>query len=159
MNNFMPGDILFYTSLPNDIYDVAITNITRSRYVHTAIAISAIQKIEALSRGIVITPLDNRAVAAAWSYTGTIKDYNINSLHNALNWLISQKGNVYGWGDAANAMIQAAGFNLAINEGDHYDCSSLATEFLKSAGGLSQLNGIDPHKVTPAMLSKLLNIA
>src|SRR5438270_4542677 len=133
ISTYMPGDILFYGQLPGDVYDTAITMWTNSPFVHTAIAISAVQKIEELSNGVVLTPLDDRAVLAAYRFTKRNK-VDANLLHNALVWLISQKGNLYGYGDVAIALLERFESHVVVLDKAHFDCSALCTEFLQKAG-------------------------
>lgn len=155
--NFMPGDILFYNSR-GTVYDVAITTVTHSKYVHVAIAISAAQKIESLSGGVMLTPINNETAARYWSYTEHVPDYDKTQFASALNWLQSMRGTLYGWDDAATAMIEALGFNLAVSN-NHFDCSALATEFLMKCGGVTGLQNVtNPHIVTPALLANYLGV-
>jgi hypothetical protein len=151
--NHMPGDILFYAALPHDAIDTAISWWTGSPLVHCAIAISAVQKIEALANGIMLTPIQTRAIAVTWAYGDNPGAY----LLPALSWLHSMLGQPYGYGDALEAVLFKLEHNVVIDIGDHFDCSALATEFLLKAGGVPQLNGItNPHELTPASLYALL---
>lgn len=151
ITDYMPGDILFYKGLPGDIYDVAITAVTHSELVHCAIAISAIQKIEELSGGVMLTPIDGRQVAVAYRFTQS-EQVDAQKLHAALTWLIAQKGLPYGWNDA---LVAAFGF-LPDLDPIHYDCSALASEFLQKAGTHKILPSVDSHRVTPALLADFL---
>lgn len=154
---YNPGDILFYSS-SGSLFDDAITIVEGSPkdYVHVAIAISGIQKIEALARGIVLTQIQPQLVTYTWSYMSRATPYIEQNLHNALNWLINQKGNLYGWEDTFNALLARGGIDFSINVCDEHDCSGLACQFLQYAGGIPRLIGVDPHKVTPQQLYNLL---
>jgi hypothetical protein len=159
ITQFMPGDILFYAKQQGDLADTVISAWTGG-YVHVAIAISAVQKVEALAPVVAITSINTRAIAASWSYTSHAEPLVAENLHNALVWLIGQKGNLYGWGDIADAFIDKFEHGLVtLNIGDHFDCSALATEFLIKAGGVRALQNItDPHGITPAKLAQLLGV-
>jgi uncharacterized protein YycO len=153
----MPGDILFYASIPNDLIDVAISDWTGSPFVHVAIAISAVQKIEALSNGIMLTPIIGRNIAASWSYVSHVADKD--GLAPALTWLQSMLGQPYGYGDAVEAVLYKLEHGIVLDVGDHFDCSALATEFLMKAGGVIQLQNVtNPHEQTPVMLAQLLGV-
>jgi len=153
----MPGDILFYTG-HGTIYDAAIEAVTHSQLVHVAIAISAVQKIEALSGGVMLTPIDNVAAARYWSYVQHVPNYDRLQFSTALNWLQGMRGTLYGWDDAASALIESWGFNLNISD-NHFDCSALATEFLMKCGMVFGLYGVtNPHTVTPELLARYLGV-
>lgn len=153
----MPGDILFYES-HGTAYDTAIIAVTQSPYVHVAIAISAAQKIEALSGGVMLTPIDNESASRYWSYIDHYPAYDKTRFSSALNWLVGMKGTLYGWDDAANALIARLGFNLAVTD-NHFDCSALACEFLMKCGGVTGLQNVtNPHTVTPALLAGYLGV-
>lgn len=155
---FNPGDILFYSS-SGSFFDNVITLVEGDPhdYVHVAIAISGLQKIEALARGIVLTQIQPTLVRDVWSYMDRAHPYIDINLHNALNWLINQKGNLYGWEDTFNALLARGGLDFSINVCDEHDCSGLACQFLQIAGGVPQLIGYDCHKITPQQLYNTLS--
>ncbi len=152
---YSPGDILLYKESPHNLVDEAIELVTCSQYVHIAIAVSDHQKIEALSGGVIVSPLANTHPASVWSYMATIKDYDRNSLNMAVYWLQSMIGQPYGFADDFNAVLEALNFNMSLDAGNHFDCSSLAAEFLMKAGGVPRLQNVtDPHRVTPGLLER-----
>lgn len=156
---YYAGDILFYTKLAGSIYDEAIVRVTNSPFVHVAIAINDLQKIEALSGGVMLNSIGVTRQALSWSYINEITSYDREELHNALNWLIMQKGNAYSWGDAANILLNDMHIPVEIATNNLLFCSGLAVEFLMKAGKVSSLqNVIDPHKVTPALLASYLGV-
>lgn len=149
---YKPGDILFYGQGNGVIADKLISVWTGSPLVHCAVAISGAQKIESLLHGVVLTPVDERAVAAHWSYVGG------DDLQAGLVWLHSQLGQIYGWGDILDAVLWKFEHAIAVDD-THFDCSALATEFLLKCGGLKQLAAItNPHVITPAALAQLLGV-
>jgi len=151
------GDILFYSSYPNDIYDTLISDWTNSPLVHVAVAVSSTEKVEALINGVIISPISSRHVAKVWSYMNTGHSPLTDSFNYALNWLHLQVGNPYGFGDVAEAILYKLEHGLTVEIGDHFDCSALALEFLLKAGGVEQIQEVsDVHIYTPAMLYKLL---
>lgn len=152
---YLPGDILFFTAGNGSIPDEIISKWTDSRFVHVAVAISAIEKIEALSQGVVRTPIDARYVAAYYNYSALHTDTS--SLIRALTWLHAQVGTLYGWGDIANAFLEKFVTNFAIDT-HAYDCSALAAEFLMQAGGINWQGHVDPHEITPSMLANILGV-
>jgi hypothetical protein len=155
---YMPGDILFYGKLAGSLTDEIISDWTNSNFVHVAIAVSASLKVEALYNGIVKTPIDSNSVAKAYYYHQRA-DVNAKNLAYALLWLDGMVGQVYGWGDIANAFLTRFEHGATIVLGDHFDCSALACEFLIKAGGVPGLQVVtDPHKVTPAMLAAYLGV-
>jgi hypothetical protein len=158
LTSYYPGDILFYAKRPGHLNEEVISAWTNSPFVHVAIAISALQKIEALASSVVLTPLDSRAVAASFSYTQHAHPLDPNRLHDALTWLIGQKGNLYGWGDIVNAVLLRFETEVTISVGNHLDCSALGTEFLMRAGGIDLGPLVNPHEVTPAALAKQLGV-
>lgn len=150
---FVAGDILFYGQGNGDVMDKIIHDWTNSPLVHCAIAVSDIQKIEALSHGVVRTPIIEVDVAAHWQFTT-----NGGSRANGLRWLEGQVGQMYGWGDILDGILWKLEHNVAIDT-QHFDCSALATEFLLKVGGVPGLEGItDPHVITPARLAELLRV-
>lgn len=158
LTSYYPGDILFYAKRPGHLNEEVISAWTNSPFIHVAIAISAVQKIEALASGIVLTPLDGRVVAASFSYTQHAHPLDPNRLHDALTWLIGQKGNLYGWGDIANAFLMKFETEVTLSVGNHLDCSGLATEFLMRSGGIDLGLLVNPHEVSPARLAQQLGV-
>lgn len=158
ITSYMPGDILFYAQGNGSWEDVVISDWTGSPLVHVAIAVSALQKIEALAGGVILSPIDSRTVAKSFLYTKNANPLVAESLAAALTWLHSQVGQMYGWGDIANAFLAKWEHNFSVDLGEHYDCSGLACEFLQAAGGIKNLLGVNPHEVTPAGLAKLLGV-
>ncbi len=158
LTSYLPGDILFFAKRPGNLNEEAISAWTNSPFIHVAIAISALQKIEALANGVVLTPIDGRAVAASFSYTQHAHPLDPNRLHDALTWLIGQKGNLYGWGDIANAVLLRFETQITVSVGNHVDCSGLAVECLQRAGGVDLGTLVNPHEVTPAALAKQLGV-
>lgn len=158
ITTYMPGDILFYASIPDNIaVDKAISMWEgNSPIVHVAIAVSAVLKVEALGHGVVKTPIVQRNIYKDWLYHKNASPLVPETLSNALLWLDSQVGQMYGAGDIVNAILDKFEHSLSIDLGDHYDCSGLATEFLIIAGGIKKLAGVNPHKVTPAQLADML---
>lgn len=159
LTEYMPGDILFYAKRAGQLNEEVISDWTNSPFIHVAIAISAVQKIEALAGGIVLTPIDGRAVAASFSYTQHAHPLDTNRLHDALTWLIGQRGNLYGWGDIANAFLMKFETEVTLSIGNHVDCSGLAVEFLQRAGGVELGPLVNPHEVNPAALATQLGVA
>lgn len=160
-NVYNPGDILFYGVKSGDLFDEAIATWTSSPFVHVAIALNSVQKMEALGSGIMLNYLDSNEVRSSWSWSFNTKVADPVRLHNALNWLISQKGNAYSWTDDMNAVLEKAGVPLLIDSGTKIvNCSGLATEFLVMAGGVPSLQGmiIDYHATTPAWLAGKLGV-
>ena len=154
----MPGDILFYGRIQSDLADTVISEWTGSAIVHVAIAVSALLKVEALGGGIVKTPIDARAIYTSWYYHKSASPIVAENLSRALLWLDAQVGQMYGWGDIANAALAKFEHSVSIDLGGHYDCSGLATEFLLMAGGVPRLQGVDPHTITPSQLNTLLSV-
>jgi hypothetical protein len=151
------GDILFYAvGEKPDIYDEAIIKVTDSKWVHVAVALNQVQKIEALSGGVMINYLDNRQVDSIWRFSGV----NPLTLHNALNWLTMQKGNSYSWGDAANVLLNYLHSPIELAENNLVYCSGLATEFLQKCGYTFPTDStvVDAHKMTPGLLATYLGI-
>lgn len=158
-NMYYNGDILFYTALAGDIYDQAIVNVTGSRFVHAAIALNDVSKIECLNAGVMINAIGNRGAAASWSYINELTSFDAVALHNALNWALMQKGNAYGWEDVGNVLLHKAGIDLTINTGNLLFCSGLCLEFLQLAGGMPEpVRLANPHSTTPGMLANLLGV-
>lgn len=151
------GDILLYCGDPNNAYDIAIVNVTHSKFVHAAVALNDVQKIEALSGGIMLNNIDNMLPAAVWSFVDHEPNYERDQLHSALNWLICQRGNAYSWGDAANVLLNHLHSPIEFATNNLVFCSGLCVEFLQRAGCV-EVMGLDYHKVTPAMLASQLNI-
>lgn len=158
LTSYYPGDLLFFAKRAGQLNEEIISTWTDSPFVHVAIAISAVQKIEALAHGVVLTPIDGRAVAASYSYTQHAHPLDPNRLHDALTWLIGQKGNLYGWGDIANAFLMKFESEITVSVGNHVDCSGLATEFLQRAGGVDLGTLVNPHEVSPAALATQLGV-
>lgn len=158
LTSYYPADILFYAKRTGQLNEEVISAWTHSDFIHVAIAISAVQKIEALANGVVLTPIDGRAVAASYSYTQNAHPLDPNRLHDALTWLIGQRGNLYGWGDIANAFLMKFETDVTISVGNHLDCSALACEFLQRAGGVDLGTLVNPHEVSPAALARQLGI-
>jgi len=158
LTQYYPGDLLFFAKRPGYLDEEAISIWTNSPFIHVAIAISALQKIEALANGVVLTPIDGRAVAASFSYIQHAHPLDPNRLHDALTWLIGQKGNLYGWGDIANAFLMKFETEVTLSVGNHVDCSGLAVEFLQRAGGIDLGLLVNPHEVSPARLAKQLGV-
>ena len=149
---YNPGDILFYAEVPTDIIDVAIADWTASKLVHTAIAISGVQKVEALMNGVMLTTIVEDQIAVAW-----VNPHPGIYIVQALSWLHGMIGQPYGYGDVIEAVLYRMQHNMVINVGDHFDCSALATEFLLKEGGVTQLAQItNPHEITPSALYTLL---
>ena len=147
------GDILFYKEVKSNLIDIAIADWTQSSLVHCAIAVSSTQKIEALSNGVLLTPLVDIDVDVSWNYSKIPGLY----LQSALEWLHSQVGQMYGYGDVLEALLYKYEHGLVVNIGDHFDCSALACEFLLKGGGVYQLASItNPHEITPTSLYSLL---
>lgn len=150
---FSAGDILFYGQGNGDVADKLIRDWTNSPLVHVAIALSDVEKVEALAHGVVRTPIMEEDVAAHWQF-----QTQGGSLANGLHWLTAQIGRMYGWGDILDALLWKFEHNVAIDT-QHFDCSSLATEFLLKCGGVPGLEGVtDPHVITPARLAELLRV-
>lgn len=158
ITNYMPGDVLFYASANGDIADVAIRQWTGSSFVHVAVAVSAVQKVEALMHGVILSPIVGRDVAASWSYTQHASPLVGANLARALAWLHGQIGQVYGYGDIANALLWKYQHAVSLDIGEHFDCSGLASEFLMQAGGVDLRGNINPHVITPAMLAQILGV-
>jgi hypothetical protein len=157
MTDYIGGDILFYVIGANpDLYDKAIVGVTGSKFVHVAVAINHVQKIEAISGGIMLNYLNNRQVDAYWRFNtvDTIK------LHTALNWLMMQKGNAYSWSDAANILLDYLHSPIELAESNQVFCSGLAAEFIQKCGYvLVDPSGIyDPHKISPGKLAAMLGV-
>lgn len=156
VTSYMPGDILFYAELPGDVIDTTISTWTNSKFVHVAIAESAMFKIEALGGGVVRTPIDGRSVAAAYHIHERMQ-VDANRLANALLWLHGQVGQMYGWGDIANAFLAKFEHGFSVDLGEHFDCSGLADQFGVYAG-IPELIGSSPHEETPAQLAQALKV-
>ena len=157
---YAPGDILFYTAQPGNVEDVVIAQWTASRFIHVAIAISPEQKIEALNSGVVLSPINDRLVAASWSYQQHATPLVEESLLHALEWLHSEVGQAYGVGDILDAFLLKFENALTFDVENHFDCSGLATEFLIKAGGVGALESVtDAHQITPAHLATLLGVS
>lgn len=151
--SYCPGDILFFGKAAGNIGDVLIQDWTGSELVHCAVAVSAAQKIEALTHSVVITPIQERVVAASWSFNAPT-----GNLNNGLVWLQSQVGQMYGWGDIVDAVLWKFEHGIAIDDG-HFDCSGLCLEFLIKCGGVPALAKVtNPHIYTPATLAGLLGV-
>src|SRR5229473_700314 len=97
VTSYLPGDILFFIIEKDTgtIVDQAIVEgisaWTASRFIHCAIAVSALLKIEALAGGVMKTPIDQTKVAASYLYH---KHAHVDAanLATALLWLESQVG-------------------------------------------------------------------
>ena len=151
-SEYEAGDTLFYKSGNGSLEDTIISDWTNSPYVHVAIAVSAVDMIEALSGGVRQAAL--RSPHALWSYQGNVRDGN---LQRGIDWLLSQVGCPYGFLDVLDAVVEKVESSVSL-VGEHYDCSALATEFLIQCGNVPQLlNVTNPHAITPAHLAKLLN--
>lgn len=148
----LPGDILFYSEDSRDIIDVAISDWTQSKLVHVAIAINSLQKIEALGNGIILNPIIYDQVAFTCNYGSNPGPYIV----QALNWLNGMLGQPYGWSDIVQAVTYKLVHGLSISIENHYDCSALATEFLKRSGLPIVMNISQPHDITPAKLYTIL---
>lgn len=146
------GDILFYKAGNGNWQDEAIRLWTASPFVHVAIAVSPVQKIEALANGVLRTPLAPSRVTAMWKFHG-------DHLSDGLAWLTGEVGQSYGYADILDAILARFEQSVSIVS-DHFDCSALATEFLLKCGGVEALRNItNPHTVTPAGLAQLLGVA
>lgn len=157
---YAPGDILFYTSTPGNIEDAVIAEWTANRFVHVAIAISPEQKIEALNSGIVLSPINNRLVAAHWSYMQHAAPLVEENLLHALEWLHSEVGQAYGFGDILDAFLLKFEHVVTLDINNNFDCAALAGLFLLKAGGIAALQNVtDAHQLTPASLATLLGVA
>src|SRR5213080_3134273 len=122
MTPCLPGDLLFFAS-SGDLGDTLISDWTNSPIVHVGIAISAVQQIAALHQGVMLLPINYAGVARQWCYLQHVQPAeNLDNLHNALTWLIGQKGNLYGWGDIVNAALWKFEHAISITVGDHFDC-------------------------------------
>jgi hypothetical protein len=164
LTGYLPGDILFYVGGDTpSFFDQAIELWTDSRFVHVAIAVSAIQKIEAVGQGVLLDPINEKTIAAAFHYSQKASPFVPANLAKALQWLYAQVGQLYGTVDIVNAVLDkiehVAGIDhlLTLNT-PFYDCSALASEFLITAGGIDALAGKDPHTVTPADLANMLKV-
>lgn len=157
---YLPGDILFYGSVKGHIEDMIISGWTDSPFVHVAIAVSSLQKIEALGGGVALDLIDVRKVKAVYRYSEHAQPLVQENLASALAWLHTQIGKPYGAGDIVNAFWARWEHGISLDVGNHFDCSGLACEFLLKAGGIAALEQItDAHTITPAGLAKLLGIA
>jgi hypothetical protein len=164
MQDVMPGDILFYTATPGNVAENAIVLWTHSPYCHVAVALSALEKIEALSQCVVVNPLDLSRVAAVYRFSATAEYTSGKNLQvmTALQWLRGQVGTMYGWGDIVDAVLTRFETSVTITTLDHHDCSSLATDFLIRAGCkvvIEDKRTQDPHLVTPGDLADVVGIA
>lgn len=156
---YQPGDILFYAAVKGSLEDSIISHWTDSPFVHVAIATTNGFKIEALSGGVVATLIDDRPIAALWSYQDHAQPVVQANLQQALTWLSGQLHLPYGWSDIFNAFLHKWEQGLFIDEEDHFDCSALACEFLLKAGGIAALEDVtDAHIITPALLARRLGV-
>lgn len=154
------GDILFYARVDGNLEDMIISRWTDSPFVHVAIAVSPVQKIEALCGGVALTLINSRHVAARYCYQEQAHPLVIEDLDSALAWLRTQIGMPYGVGDIINAFWFRWEKGLSFDVGGHFDCSALACEFLLKAGGIAALEAVtDAHTITPAQLAILLGIS
>lgn len=165
LTGYLPGDILFYAKLgSSDLVGTVIEDWTDSEFDHVAIAVSAIQKIESLGLGVtpggavVLTPIEENRIAGAFHYSQHAHPFDPDDLAMALGWLHSQVGQLYGWGDIANAFLAKFEHGFSIDVGEHFDCSALATEFLLKAGGIDFGAITNAHEVTPAILAGVLGV-
>ena len=159
MQNYMPGDVLFFTSgSGNQISDTLIQDVTGSNIVHCAIAISALIKVESVFHGVVKTPIDYRNVAYSYYLHEKARPLVTENISKALLWLDSQVGQVYGWGDVMNALLTKFETGVTIGIGEHFDCSGLASEFLIMAGGTPASELTNAHNVTPVQLARILGV-
>lgn len=156
---FQAGDILFYGRVNGHLEDMIISGWTHSPFVHVAIAVSSLQKIEALGGGVTLDLIDSRTVAAVYSYSEHAQPLVNENLDSALTWLHDQVHEPYGYGDIVNAFWAKWEKGMSFDVGGHFDCSALACEFLIKAGGIAALEPItDAHTITPAALAKTLGI-
>lgn len=161
-NDFNPGDILFYRAIPGDTVDAAISTWEGGSgdFVHVAVAISKIQKIEAMTPTVALNPINGRSVDGVFRYSEHASPFNPTNLAEALNWLQQQVGQMYGWGDIVNAVLWKFEHGISIDVGGHTDCSDLGMSFLIRAGGVLPLLASlgDPHTVTPQELATALGV-
>jgi hypothetical protein len=155
---YCAGDILFYGQVSGHLEDMIISGWTHSPFVHVAVVVNPVQKIEALGGGVALTLIDSRKVAAIYRYQIHATPLVQENLASALAWLHSQLNAPYGYGDILNAFWQRWERGFVIDLDGHFDCSGLATEFLIKAGGVDLGQITDPHGVTPADLAGLLHI-
>ncbi len=153
------GDILFYARVDGNLEDMIISRWTDSPFVHVAVAVSGVQKIEALGGGVALTLINSRHIAACYSYQSQAHPLVIEDMDAALAWLRTQIGMPYGVGDVVNAFWRRWEKGLSFDVGGHFDCSALACEFLLKAGGIAALQAItDAHTMTPALLAQALGV-
>lgn len=153
------GDILFYARVDGNLDDMIISKWTDSPFVHVAVAVSPVQKIEALGGGVALTLINSRHVAARFCYQEQAHPLVLEDMDAALAWLRTQIGMPYGVGDIINAFWRRWESGLSFDVGGHFDCSALACEFLLKAGGITALQAItDAHTMTPALLAQALGV-
>jgi uncharacterized protein YycO len=156
---YMPGDVLFFTSgSGTDVADKVIEAVTGSNIVHCAIAVSAFFKVEALFSGVVKTPINYSTVAYNYYLHESANPLVLANITQALKWLDTQVGQMYGYGDVVNALLSKVETGVSIDVGEHYDCSGLATEFLDKCSGTQATTLMNAHNVTPVQLARTLGV-
>lgn len=160
-NDFSPGDLLFYRGSPGDVLDkgIQLAEGSPNAFVHVAIAISKLQKIEAALPVVQIAPINGRSVNGVFRFSRAAMPYDPTALAGALAWLQAQVGHLYGYGDAISDVLYKLEHvvNLTFSE---RNCSDLAYSFLIRAGGcekyLEHLG--DPHTTMPQPLADALGV-
>lgn len=143
----MIGDILFYRMDHWNFLDevVLLYEGKQNDFVHVAIQVSETRKVEAIwNGGVVLSNLNNDRSYVTYSP-------KVKSVKKGIDWLQSQVGQDYGYGDIADIVMN----NTPIFE-CHYDCSALAMEYLKKLK--ASYENVDSHLITPQKLADMLGI-
>lgn len=149
----MIGDILFYKSVNEQLPDEIIklyelfTSKNKDPYVHCAIDVGNGNKVEALFKGVVMSPIGTRPYSL-------YQPKELLHLKEAMFWLSKMIGSPYGWGDIADVILQ----HPVIEQ--HYDCSDLCASFLYQANDIHKEEFLKNDKalITPEQLSEILGV-
>lgn len=160
-NDFNPGDLLFYRGSEGSVLDkgIEIAEGSPTDFVHVAIAISKLQKIEAALPVVQLVPINGRSVNGVFHFEESAMPYDPTALASALAWLQAQVGQLYGYGDAVSDVLYKLEHAVTLTFSTR-NCSDLAMSFLIRAGGcekyLEHLG--DPHTTMPQPLADALGV-
>lgn len=149
----MRGDLLLYRGTGR-WYERLIQLGTRGPYVHVEVDIGAGESVGALTGGVVRHRIPMGAVVAPTAYrTDPAR------LTGAVDWLVKQAGDQYGWFDIADDVVHAAiPWAPWVSLGKTFDCSDLATKFLWMAGYPLPPAFLDGATVSPNDLARAVGL-
>lgn len=166
------GDFIFVRPAPDDWIGQAVARATDGPYCHVRVAISSMEVVEALGRGVCRTALasapdvaDVVPLARALGGKTSRGTWMSQRQRAAMDWLVAQVGDAYsGWDIVADtlqlllprALGSRTPFLVAPSA---YDCSHLAATFAAGCGVALPLDTLaDLPRVSPNGLARILGV-